>query len=177
MRKEDKLRATKRLDQEAIYKPRTKEDIDRYKDLDVHDIFMVMTSQGADVFLPMIENSISRIFEEKLKEVATGIMAGLVDENAGGWVPGGGDTDDDEDFGPVQEEGGYVEHPAEAQFGVTKPKIHQSSWKPEEDEALMYIITTRDGTLQRAYEVAGEKLGRTPSACGFRYQNHLKDKL
>jgi hypothetical protein len=62
-------------------KKEVKDERELAKDLSVEDIFFVLTRQGVEGFLPMVENTIervvSKVVEEKLKEAAKGIQSGL----------------------------------------------------------------------------------------------------
>lgn len=53
----------------------------------------------------------------------------------------------------------------------------QDSWSPDDDLTLVTIVIDyiKTGKTQlEAFEVAGERLARTPAACGFRWNSFLR---
>lgn len=144
-----------------------KSDIDKVKELPLDEIFVVLTRQGAGAFMPMIENSISRIVEEaverKMKEVAVGMFKGLESFYA---AP-------QEEEEQVNTDHIYKQDEAD----IKKPVLH-SRWTKQDDEFLIMTIkeyTDKKLTKNMAFEVVSKRLGRTEKACSYRWHT-LKSK-
>lgn len=61
----------------------------------------------------------------------------------------------------------------------TEPKKRNDAWSTESDKSLVDIVLNhiRTGKTQlTAFEEASQKLGRTPSACGFRWNGVLRKR-
>ncbi len=53
----------------------------------------------------------------------------------------------------------------------------KDNWTEEEDQVLLKVVLShiRNGSTQlKAFEEVAEKFNRTPSACGFRWNNNLR---
>ncbi len=57
--------------------------------------------------------------------------------------------------------------------------IRQDAWTPD-DDLILAEVTLRHiregGTQLRAFEEVGERIGRTPAACGFRWNSCVRKK-
>lgn len=146
MRKSDKVKMSRKADEEAIYKASLeKTPQERVKDLPLEDIFMVVTRQGAETFIPMIENSMARVVDEivdkKLREVAAGMMKGM--EANTGTV-----TSKEQILAGMKsdlrfEDDNTEDHPYEEMYG---PKADDEEWPasmPKDDHGKVHSFTPK----------------------------------
>ncbi|RDU38470.1 RsfA family transcriptional regulator [Neobacillus piezotolerans] len=57
------------------------------------------------------------------------------------------------------------------------PSTRQDAWTPDEDLLLAEVILRNireGGTQLQAFEEVGRQLSRTPAACGFRWNSHVR---
>lgn len=62
---------------------------------------------------------------------------------------------------------------------VEKSSVRSDAWTPEDDERLAQLVLRhiRTGSTQlRAFEEAAEALGRTPAACGYRWNGVIRKR-